>query len=98
MMRGGIAMGQAVQLALANAGIRIIGHRWVWHPGRKGQTFEPHLARDGAAVFNPDGFVGDNAAEWGALPGEGVNANYCMCRTKWLLRGADGRFLPEREQ
>lgn len=97
-MNGGIAMGSAVIQALASSGVRVVGHRWVWQPGRKGQTFDPHLARDGVAVFNPDGFVGDNASEWGALPREGVNANYCMCRTRWLLRGANGRFLREREQ
>lgn len=95
-MAGGIAMGPAVQRALAASGIRIIGHRWNWAPGRKGGIFEPHLRRDRVAVFNPDGFVGDNAAEWGALPGQGVNGEYCMCTTRWMLRGADGRFLPEQ--
>lgn len=89
-------MGKAVQQGLANGGIRIVGHRWVWAPGRKGGVFDPHLRRDKRAVFNPDGFVGDNADEWGALPRQGVNANYCMCTTRWLLRGADGRFMKER--
>ena len=92
----GIAMGSAVRKALAASGITVAGHRWEWAPGRKGGTFEPHLRRDKVNVWNPDGFVGDNAAEWGALPGEGVNADYCMCSTRWLLRGADGRFLPSR--
>ena len=92
----GIAMGETVRLALAASGIQVIGHRWMWQPGRKGQTFEPHKARDNAAVFNVEGFVGDNASEWGALPGEGINSNYCMCSTRWILRGADGRFLKER--
>lgn len=91
----GIAMGAAVQRALAAEGITIAGHRWIWEIGRKGQTFEPHLARDGVRVFNPEGFVGDNAGEWGALPGEGINGDYCMCSTRWILRGAGGRFLPE---
>lgn len=90
----GIAMGPAVQKALAASGVRVIGHQWEWAPGRKGQTFEPHLRRDKARVFNPDGFVGDNAAKYGALPGQGVNSAYCMCTTRWMLRGADGRFLP----
>lgn len=94
----GIAMGNVVKTALATQGVRLIGHRWVWRPGRKGQTFDPHKARDRKAVYNVDGFVGDNAGEWGALPGEGINSDYCMCTTKWLLRGAQGRFLKEREQ
>lgn len=89
----GVAMGPAVAAALASSGIQIAGHRWVWAPGRKGQTFEPHKERDAVAVWNPEGFVGDNAGEWGALPREGVNADYCMCSTKWLLRGTNGRFL-----
>lgn len=92
---GGIGMGDAVRQALAASGITVAGHRWKWHPGRKGQTFPPHLARHNVAVWNPEGFVGDNAAQWGALPGEGVNSAYCMCSTRWLLRGADGRFRPE---
>lgn len=91
----GIAMGKAVQNALAADGISVVGHRWVWAPGVKGGTFEPHKARDRAAVFNIDGFVGDNAGQWGALPGQGVNSEYCMCTTKWILRGADGRFVKE---
>ena len=92
----GVAMGQASMLALTGAGVTIVGHRWQWNPGRMGQTFDPHLERDHVAVFNVEGFVGDNAGEWGALPGQGVNAKYCMCTTRWLLRGADGRFLKER--
>jgi len=90
----GIGMGPAVQNALAASGIRIIGHAWEWAPGRKGGIFEPHMRRDKARVFNPAGFVGDNAGEYGALPGQGINSDYCMCSTRWLLRGADGRFLP----
>lgn len=92
----GIAMGPAVQRALAASGIQVVGHRWIWQIGRQGGTFDPHKRRDRAVVFNPDGFVGDNAGQWGALPGEGVNAKYCMCTTRWVLRGAQGRFLPER--
>lgn len=95
-MAGGIAMGPAVQRALAASGIQVVGHRWIWAPGRQGQTFEPHKERDRFAVWNPEGFVGDNAAEWGALPREGINAAYCMCTTRWLLRGAGGRFMRER--
>ena len=97
-MSRGIAMSKPVMTALATHGIRVIGHRWIHRPGRKGLIFNPHKARDRKAVFNPEGFVGDNASEWGALPGEGVNADYCMCTTRWLMRGADGRFLKEREQ
>lgn len=92
----GIAMGTASRLALLGAGVSVVGHRWQWAPGRKGQTFDPHKARDHAAVFNPEGFVGDNSAEWGALPGQGVNGRYCMCTTRWLLRGAKGKFLKEQ--
>lgn len=88
-------MGAAAQRAMAGSGIQVIGHRWLWAPGRKGGVFDPHIRRDKYAVFNPEGFVGDNAGEWGALPGEGVNWQWCMCSTRWLLRGADGRFLPE---
>lgn len=92
----GIAMGQATYLALLGSGVQVVGHRWQWNPGRMGQTFDPHLERDHVAVFNVEGFVGDNASEWGALPGQGINAEYCMCTTRWLLRGADGRFMKER--
>lgn len=94
--RPGVAMGEAARLALKAAGVTVVGHRWQWNPGRKGGTFDPHLERDHVAVFNIEGFTGDNAGEWGALPGEGVNAKYCMCTTRWLLRGADGRFMKER--
>lgn len=94
----GIAMSTTTQAALLGAGVRVIGHRWQWNPGRKGYTFDPHLERDHIAVFNVDGFVGDNASEWGALPGEGVNGDFCMCTTRWLLRGADGKFMKERNR
>jgi len=92
----GLAQGTLVQQALAAEGIRLAGWRWQWHPGAKGQSFEPHLARDGVNVWNPDGFVGDNPGEWGALPWDGrsVNSKYCFCSARMLLRGADGRFLP----
>lgn len=95
----GIAQGAAVQRALASEGIQIAGLRWQWYPGLKGGVFEPHQRRDGIAVFNAgDGFTGDNAAEYGALPGEGVNKDFCMCQIRWILRGADGRFLPEKDE
>lgn len=93
----GIGMSERVRLALAASGVQVVGHRWVWAPGRKGGIFEPHLNRNKKAVFNVDGFVGDNAAQWGALPGQGVNYKYCMCTTRWLLRGADGKFMKERQ-
>lgn len=91
----GIAQGVAVQAALTGAGIRVVGHRWLWAPGLKGGTFDPHRRRDNVAVFNPEGFVGDNASEWGALPGQGINKRWCMCSTRLLYRGADGRFMKE---
>lgn len=92
----GVAMSDVTKNALLGAGVQVIGHRWQWNPGRQGFTFDPHYARDHAAVFNVDGFVGDNASEWGALPGQGINGEYCMCTTRWLLRGADGKFMKER--
>ena len=93
----GIASGPAVIAALNGAGIRVVGRRWRWRPGLKGQTYEPHYRRDGVAVFNPNGFVGE--PQYGALPGDGLSPNdrYCMCTTRLILRGARGKFLPERE-
>lgn len=88
-------MGGIVAAALNSAGIQVTGHRWVWRPGRKGQVFDPHKRRDRKAVFNPQGFVEDNAGQWGALPGQGINRDYCMCTTRWILRGAGGRFAGE---
>ena len=93
----GIGQGPATSRALAAAGIRHVGWRWQWQPGRQGKIFEPHQRRDNVAVWNVEGFVGDNAAEWGALPGQGINEDHCMCSARMLLRGADGRFQPERE-
>lgn len=92
----GLASGAVVRNALAAGGIQVIGWRWAWAPGAKGQTFEPHFRRDGVQVFNPEGFIGDNASQWGALPWDGlsVNSKYCLCSARMLLRGADGRFLP----
>lgn len=93
----GLAMGEAVELALKAKGYQIVGIRWRWLPGMKGGIYDPHLARDNVAVFNPEGFVGDDPDTHGAIPGDGrsVNDAYCACHHRWLLRGPDGRFLPE---
>lgn len=89
----GIAMSSAVASSLAMQGVSVVGHQWLWAPGVKGGIFDPHRARDKYRVFNVEGFVGDNAAQWGALPGQGVNALHCMCTTKWILRDAHGRLV-----
>lgn len=88
-----IAQGSAVKRSLAASGIAVIGIRWKWFPGRKGETYEPHLDRDNVRVFNPEGFVGE--PEHGTMPYNAPNAAYCCCQTALLLRGAGGRFLPE---
>lgn len=93
----GLAMGGAVRNALADGGVTIAGMRWLWYPGLKGGTFEGHLARNNSVVFNDgEGWYGDDVMTLGAMPGFGVNGAYCMCQVRWLLRDANGRFLPER--
>lgn len=91
----GLGQGAAVRRALAAMGITVAGIRWQWAPGAKGQAYDPHLARDGVAVYNPDGFVGE--PEYGMIPGDGLspNSRYCRCGYRMILRGTSGRFLPE---
>lgn len=94
----GFAQGAAVRRAMAAVGITVAGIRWLWAPGIiHGGTYEPHLRRHNVAVWNPDGFVGDNPDVHGAIPGDGraVNSRYCGCGYRLLLRGSGGRFLPE---
>lgn len=80
----GFAASPTTRNALAAHGVHASGFRWKWAPGLKGGTYPPHRSLNGQ--------VGSDEGSFGALPGQDVNADFCMC---WLVpayRTADGRI------
>jgi hypothetical protein len=70
--------------ALQDAGVALTGYQWVYSPGIARNEFPPHRALAGV-------FVDFMPTSEGWYPGDHKG---CMCSTRLILRGPDGRFLP----